>query len=748
VRFVPQSITDAWKSEVNLGDESRPVVRATIQRVTLHRTEYDCTKAPGADFGHQKHRRGDLTSLLFGQNNAPLELRNIRSYSWQRSVNQDVAECTLTMLNSELTPIGNQEEADQAGDFDLPGYYTYNRGTTGISQNRWGYNAETGWNNLIVPDRLVRTYEGYGIDKAVAPALDPHLVQSGTWLIDTVTYSATGDIVIKMRDLGRLLIDQIIFPPVVPYAEYPLYWETIHTETKAGVRAPAGGAWELPRGKASSSNDLYVGKNIDNPPYPEYVNKWGTVNGHSANDAMIQEPNEFWQAAGQPEANSKVWWQVDFKDETTPLAGLRVHPRGGPYRIFVSVKGPDGWIGKKKIPYDKAKSTGGVDLKADIPFVMSVQAYGGQEFDIVLPRKYARAKAVRITFTRLHESHVGTYPYIAQLRDVHIYTAADASKLSFKKGNKKVTQGNYSDFTDIVKWACAWGGFYWPTQGSGNDYQRVDGANQHDFHFGTADSKLPKGRVWGEFMSSGTAGIADLTVDLFDKKPLMDMVAYVRDMLGFVFFIDECGGVVWRMPNLWEKGNYVTPAQDDNRRRTRTDEVIKITDEALNEGEAAVLEGYETTLSSRNLRERVFVANTTGKIGTVIRAFKPTGVNLRRTAGWTDQNFETKRETRVMADMISAQQMFDYRTSHTTIPGNPAIQIDDQVRIFERVTNETYYHYVTGISCSLDMEAGEFTYELDTHWLGERPSDAWVVKVDEMDQVTQQYLNTVGTKDT
>ena len=106
-RPVPASITRAWQSETNLDDDTRPVVRATIQTGRLQRTAYDCAVTEGDDFGHQRGRSGDFTSILFGKEAPPVELRNIRSCTWSRSVEQDVAECTITMLNVELSPIGN-----------------------------------------------------------------------------------------------------------------------------------------------------------------------------------------------------------------------------------------------------------------------------------------------------------------------------------------------------------------------------------------------------------------------------------------------------------------------------------------------------------------------------------------------------------------------------------------------------------------------------------------------------------------
>ena len=78
------------------------------------------------------------------------------------------------------------------------------------------------------------------------------------------------------------------------------------------------------------------------------------------------------------------------------------------------------------------------------------------------------------------------------------------------------------------------------------------------------------------------------------------------------------------------------------------------------------------------------------------------------------------------------------------IPGYPKIQIDDVVRIYERVTNETFYHYVLGIKSELNMQEGVWTYSLDTHWLGEHPQDSWVINVNELSNATKQYLDLLG----
>lgn len=739
MREVPAAMTAAWRSEVKDGPR-RPVVRATVQKVNLKRFDYDTAQAQGGDFDHQRRRRGVFTSIIFGDDSGIRELRNIRSVSWTRALSQDVADCTITLKNTELTPIGNAEEVSHTGDFDMPGYMTYNRGET---DNPWGFTDDTGWSGVLVPDRLIRTYEGYGSDPSTDAANDPNLLLSGTWLIDSAEYTSEGDITLKCRDVGAMLLHQIVFPPVIPYGEYPLQWDHIRGE-QVPARDAKGGSWTLLKGlgTASSSNDKYIGAGLTNAPNDHYVTSNGGVDGHHAKHVLDQGDQGWWQSTGQDDYKDKVWWQIDLKDDSTAMAAIRIHCFGGPYKVFISLHNGNKWLGKKRIPYDVG--VGGVDIGADIPFVATARPEKGLPEEFTLPRKYGSIEKIRLTFTNLRQQGVGEHPFYAGLRDIHIYTAPQVSDLFFEKGTVLKQIGNYRDYTDIVKMVCAWGGFYWPEQSTGMDFIKFNQDKTY-VHMAAPDPKMPKGRVWGDFMKSGTYGEAPLTVDLFDKKPLMDVISYIRDVLGFIFWIDETGGVVWRLPNLGlahepKLGNYLSPTHVGVRARTRTSEIIELTDEDD-------LISYTTSLSSANLRERIFVGDAVGKIGTVIKGFNPYKPGFRRVAGWTDQNFATKRETRVMADMIAARQMFSYRRSQIRIWGNPAIQIDDQIRVWERTTNETYYQYVESVSSELNMEEGTWFYDLETHWLGEHPTDAWVVKVDELATATKNYLNATGGSD-
>jgi hypothetical protein len=754
VRIVPQAMTDAWKAEDKTTDDRRPTVRATIQMVNLKRHGYWDNNMPGLGFVGQ---RGTYTNILMGHHAPVAEIRNIVSFSWNRSVNQDMAEATMVIRNTDLTPLGNADEHDLNGDFDRPGQFTYNRGSTmfpgqGSPQpNPWGFTDETGWADLLVPDRMVKTYEGYGSNPVVVPGRDDNLLQSGTWLIQSVDYGSDKTITLHMKDLASILQKQIVFPPVIPKQRYPLSWEKIHTANVDG-RDAKGGSWKkltTRMGSASSSNKAYVGAGLTNRPYPSYVRADGSVNGHHPSHVLYKSDSAYWLSTGQDAHMNMVWWQFNFAHRQN-IAGLRIKPYSGPYRIFISLWDDvkNKWVGQKNISqFREADPTGDIDNHSTgIRHIgaWSVQADDNAAADYIFARKWSNITKMRLTFYRLREM-IGEHPFYAGLRSASVYTG-DYDSLHFGPGQKLRTVGNYHDYTDIVKWACAWGGFYWPSNRVGDNFIKLGAGDLVYLPRTNPDPALStNAAVWGDFMNSGTAGVATLTMDLFDKQPLLDMIAYVRDLLGFIFFVDETGGIIWRMPNLWSLGNYTTPTDIAPRADpgivsgpARTNQIVTI-------DERETLISLTTTLDSSNLRERIFVGSTTGKYGATIKGFNPYDVDFRRVAGWTDQNFKTKRECLVMADMVATQSMFSYHKTKVTIPGYPAIQVDDQVRLLERVTNETFYHYVESVSSSLDMSTGEWTYELETHWLGEKPSDAWAVQQQDLHNDTKLFLAAVGS---
>jgi hypothetical protein len=178
--------------------------------------------------------------------------------------------------------------------------------------------------------------------------------------------------------------------------------------------------------------------------------------------------------------------------------------------------------------------------------------------------------------------------------------------------------------------------------------------------------------------------------------------------------------------------------------------------------ERQVLLGLRSTLSGMNTRERVFVSTVDGKFGAAISGYNPFPSGLRRVAGWTDQHFQSTAECLRMSQLIAMQQMITYRTDQISIPGFPGIQIDDQVEIVETVTGERTQrslipqawgpvpkrkgtvHYVKGIESRLDMESGEWTYNLSTVWLGVHPESLWIFNPNDLLPETKAFIKAVN----
>jgi len=712
---------DAWLSGDYVGPR-RPMMRATIQRLDVQLFPYTL-EASQITTPKAVNHFGVFSTVPFGQMHQPLELPNLASVSWQRGDDKPVASCTLTFYNTDPMPIGMVPASPD--EFDQPGYFTFNRGATGYS-TRWGY-KNNGWRDMLVPDRVIRTYQGYGFDPNVDPMDDPHMYPSGVWIVDEVQYTTDGMISVACRDIGRVLIDQIAFPPVVPWAEYPLKFEAYHEVANPPILVTSD-SWVRPTWE-TDSNQPYRGAGITDGGMA-YVQPDGSCYGHHGRDAFDSSDKTYFLSVGNlPTWSSAYEYVQGSLGAGRTIGAVKVKVKGGPYHGYVSVKVGSKWQGSKKIPYKSRQ----IDSDADIPFVKTFDVKKDGTVTIKLP-KYEGATSVRITLTNLWNSGLGKkYKYRAAIADIQV-----SAEVKSEADGGTHTEGNYADYTDLVKWFLAWAGFYWPKAGSSSAsfMTKTDGTREYVMP-ASDDPLFPGGgRVWGDIQTTGTYGPAALTVDVWDKKPLLDCITFVRDIVNFVFWIDETGGAIWRQPNIWSVGNYVTPLMGGPS-IGRTSEIHEI-DERL------TLMELTAKLSSRNTRERVFVGNIAGNLGAVAAGFNPYPSGLRRVSGWTDQRFQSVEECQRMADLITVRQMFTYREDQIQIPGNPAIQIDDQVRIFERVSNEGFIHYVKGIDCSWSLETGEWIYTLTTHWLGESPFDRWTFDPAELSEETQQYLRGLG----
>lgn len=737
MREVTTPTSDAWLSAFK-GGGNKPMVRATIQKLNMKFLTYHL-KPTGGDWGNKQanHGRGKLATGIFGQYARPAELPNIKQVRWNRSIDQDLATCQITLFNTKPLPLGTTPTAAGTSDdeFEQVGYYTPNRG---LDSDPWGYGTND-WRRRIAPDRIIRTFEGYGFNTAYSPDKDPNLYPSGVWRIDDVEFTSDGLINISCRDIGSILADQIMFPPIVPFHQYPVAFSTYTDGGPPGnppdERRPEPaqkpdivnevGDWFRPT-YDTDSNIPYIGRGFTDGGRP-YVSGTGAVRGHHGKHAFDNTPSTYWMSVGNLPNWSSAFEYVQGKFSSTDVFGVKVKVWGGPYRMYISVFADGEWKGRQEIPYQSRV----VDTNADIRFVKSVTIDHGEEKKIKLPKKISGATKIRITLTDLFNSGIGFYRYRGGIRNVQV--GGNVEEVT--DGGTRI-HGNYKDYSDIVRWLCAWGGFYWPKSGNAlNFIKYADGTtltlNPSSDFWAFPDHR--GGNIWGKVEQTGTWGVVDHPSEVFDKKPLLDGIKYVKDIIGFNFYIDESGGVIWKRPNIYEKNNYIYPWTGGPDISTSPTQIITI-------DETQTLLTMTSKLSSKNVRERVFVANVNGRKGAVVKGYNPYPSRLRRVAGWTDQHFETNRECRVMARTIALRAMLTYRENTSTIPGHPGIQIDDQVELVERVTGENYRHYVKSISSDFDMTQGKWTYTLGTHWLGNDPTGNWWFKADELTSAEKKYL--------
>lgn len=701
MRATTTEYQDIWAGGDFTG-ERRPIVRATIQRLSVMVRSY-----------------GDQTysTICHAQTSQPRELPNVKSVKWNRSVDGGVATMTMTLWNMRPLPIGAIPSSSDI--LDQPGYYTPRRGLNTFSASEFNHTPND-WQHWLVPDRLIRTYEGYGHDAGVIPELDPNLYQSGVWMIDDVIFETNGLITIEARDVGRALLDQVLMPPIVPTASYPLQFETKHEVDNPDIVVATGG-WSRPT-YDYDSNRYWIGNS--------------ELFGHHGRDAFDSSASTYWLSIGNSapsEGWSFEWVQGKFTSRT--VSAVRVRTWAGPYLVYVSVWAGGKWQGSKNVPYYPAPGSAPNASKIRYSYSFKASREGTTTFK--LPTPITGATKVRLTFTNLYRSSLRRSgeggPYRAGVRNFEVSNASTTTVDGGTHIEPETTPPGIDDYTDIVKILLAYAGWHWPSS-TDLAYRTLSDGTVVTEAPATADSVLRNGRAWGDFEQTGTFPVAALGVDAFDKKPVMDGINLVRDTVAFVFFIDEEGGAVFRSPNIWSVGNWVgTGAATAG----RTSSIIEVRD-------AETLLNLSATLSSRSIREKIFVGNLAGQVAGMSNGHNPYPSGLRRVGGWTDQHFKTPQECQIMADLIGLRQLFTYRTDKFRVPGNAAIQVDDQVRIYERLTEEGFLHYVTGIQMSWDAESGRYTYDLSTHWLGETPFSNWTFDPETLAAETRAYLEAIG----
>lgn len=729
------------------------------------------------------------------QHGDDVELPGIRSIDINRGLDQDAATCTIVVSNAAPTVNTSDEDhyiddgrlaswANGSG-YGRPGWMSPSRGSShknalnsiyskylddlGVDLSeqslkdryltRWGFGRNE-WFRKLIPNRLIRTYQGFGSDNFdddnellwpgdpgyVAPWSDEQLVVTGTWLIDTIELNADMTITLTCRDLGKLLLEQVVYPPMIPLQRFPLQYCPAHKKKGHHGRKP----------QASKNRIKYHSAAVN--LHPRYRDG---VYGHKPEHAFDGRPDSYFLSHSYSSASAtstKEWIQGQCGGDKINTVTIHTVKEG--YTVYVSVFEDGEWKGSDDIPY----STGdyGHSHGAGIKYVAK-HTMGSSKTKIKLPRTY-KAKFVRFTFTNLRDWDLSPLPYRVGVKNLTAYMQQDGRKDTFIPSTVN-KPGYITDWSEVIKELVGWAGFTWKTDTSlrGFDDPKSVKADpllgkqilqQVGGHKPGSPQAILLGqplRVWGDIEDLGTGPIECTPSDYFLNKSFMECCKMVADFLGCLFFIDEYGGVIFRFPNLWSGGNFMTdPEGPSEAVRTDSPTVYKRRRWPIELHESANLMSYSVTLDDSQVRSEILVVGTNPDTNS--NAVLAGGIRLvdtqngaeSRSVDFTEvlagqqrlflvpgeqtKGFKTVEECQRMAELIGVKILFSYRKATAHITGHPGLQLDDQVRIFERTTHENNIHYVSAISSHMDCETGEYTMDVTTHWLGSDPDRDWFLK--------------------
>lgn len=246
--------------------------------------------------------------------------------------------------------------------------------------------------------------------------------------------------------------------------------------------------------------------------------------------------------------------------------------------------------------------------------------------------------------------------------------------------------GNYLDYTDIIKQLLRWSGF-----------------------------ALNDG-VFGLMETTGAYNPEAFPEDTWDKKSIVDCINLIKEIVGYRFWCDEDGAANFRYPN-WERLGNILPDG------TRSDYIPDI-DERIN------LVTHATRLSDASVRSEIIISsNQLPAYGVapdpklVTTRYTPVNFgwlhNMVRPAMWVNDYFNSPVEQLALARLIDVHAVASIRMNSMTCVANPLIQVDDQVFVQEATTSEAHVHYVRSVRTNHDLDSGLYTMDLQTNWLGD-----------------------------
>lgn len=344
---------------------------------------------------------------------------NVQSVSVDESIDADAASCTVTLTNQWMRDNDDQRGLT-ASEFGEHGYFGFDHGVTADSQARWKY-VPNEWANVLIPNTIIRTYTGFGgHDKDLETAVaDGNLILKGVWLIDEVQVGSSGSLTIQCRNMAKLLINQQLYPPLVPSAKYPLTYYRWSVDSK---KVAAASTTSVTTGiKTGVKRIRYEDSAVDHWYGGAGANT--TLHGHKGSDSVDGNTATYALSVGNSGPDKPFatnWWQY-LCGET--INAVYVHPWAGNYELYVSVMENGKWQGSQTVPYDHSSLIGRqphvVDTGADIPYVAKFTTPWEEGREYVLPRAY-NAERVRISTRHLTYSGIGQWPYRSGLREVQL----------------------------------------------------------------------------------------------------------------------------------------------------------------------------------------------------------------------------------------------------------------------------------------------------------------------------------------
>ncbi len=759
MRTVPSTLLNLWRQGGPfIGDAGAPHGRVTVEPTWRLRENFSVATSDPGKLPFRWFQRLDNSQT-------EVEVPNIKSIGIDRNLDVDAATCNIEIYNQWMD--GNMVSGDNPYELGSPGYFSWNYGGPD-AQARWGH-PQNVWNNILIPNALLRTYQGYGgKSKTITQAVnDGNILLTGVWLIDEVTVGTDGLLKLKCRDMMKLLIEQQLFPPLMPRGKYPLaYYRWVETTYDVpGVKvydytnpveysndgfpkyvpdfslsADAKGYWIVGTdGGVFSFNVPFYGSRgtaIDNAKMSSIVadplNRGYWLFAEDGGVFTFGEVLHYGDPVGITVApiiaaaappDGRGYWMTDNQGHVYAYGSAQYYggfPAGASQIVDIAstrsghgywLLDEDGHIysygdaiyhGGANGPFLNGRCTGMAVYPGDEPdggYWITTEtgqvwplgnntqlfANNGPNWEEVMPLLNDPIFGIEATPTGNGYGLIGgdggvysfgDFPFWGSLADDFSYTVK--------------SEGNYTDYSQIVKDLLRWSGFL--AYGDGQD------------------------GVYGNIETTGAWAEDPLDPGLFDKKPVIDGINALKEIVGYHCWADEEGAVHFEPPNWYTYGNLMESG-------VRVDVIPEI-------DERYSLSEYQVLFHDASTRSELIVSSsdpTASLEGTVtsrrsLSNSEVTSSLLRgmvRPAMWVNEFFTNKEEQVRMLERLEDHIIMSYRQGTVSFVANPQIQINDQIRIYERQTGETYLHYVRGLRSEMDLDGGTWMMTVQSNWLGD-----------------------------